>query len=160
MNSEHPHPGAHALTERVVVLDIQTSKRARQLRVQPERCVDCATCAAGRGCRQNGIFRLFGGRRKDLLIRAPRAPRYKKGDILILSFSPYALTLACFCVYFVPLIVLLLVALLGEALALRPLVIPLLAFGSMAFVYYCIHLVKGGTLWYQLFHPNIIGKAG
>ena len=159
MQSNRDHPDAHALTERVVVLDVQTNKNGRQLRVQPERCVDCATCAAGRGCRQNGIFRLFGRQRKELLLRAPRTPSYKKGDILVLAFSPYALVLACFCVYFLPLVALLLFALLGEALALRPLAIPLLAFSGMALVYSCIHLIRGGALWHQLLHPNILGKA-
>ena len=123
--------------------------------VVPESCADCSVCAAGRGCQQNNLFRLFAGKKRTFPLETHETHQYKKGDILILSFSPHALPLAACCLYLLPLLSLLLFALGGEWLHLRAELIPVFAFGGMALAYYGIRRFNGGAFWKSVMRPSV-----
>ena len=147
--------------ERVLVTEVSAQSAIKGgikkgiVYVVPESCADCSVCAAGRGCQQNNLFRLFAGKKRTFPLETRGTHRYKKGDILILSFSPHALPLAACCLYLLPLLSLLLFALGGEWLHLRAELIPVFAFSGMALAYYGIRRFNGGAFWKSVMRPSV-----
>lgn len=83
--------------------------------VQAASQVDCARCAAGRGC-GGGVFARLLGRRLQR-VRAIHAGDVQAGDTVLIGLAESAVLVSSFMAYSVPLLGLLLGAVLGTGLA-------------------------------------------
>lgn len=153
--NEHSMENNSFLTEEVRIIAVERM----HIRVETVRCQDCSVCAAGEGCRNSRIFRLFAPRRQEFSLPVKNSHSYKVGDRLEISFSQAALVLAGAAAYMVPLLLLLGLALIGHyGLSLNEPRLLLFILGGGVFAFILFGRFRLSAAWRQLFMPQLKKK--
>ena len=100
----------NVLSEEVRVVAVEKG----HIRIRAILCEDCSVCAAGEGCRNSRLFRLFAPQRQEFLLPVSKARDYRVDDILEISFSYPALVTASAFAYIFPLFLLLVLTVTGH----------------------------------------------